>query len=105
MPDAGTVNSSCIFAIRSGVPIVHVAGYAGRDGSFFRSPGFAPASIQRRIVWRSASDRRRSLVNTPCGPSACHGGITPAETASRVSSIFAFALSNSTSEKGASPPG
>ena len=50
----------------------------GFGGSLFRSPGFAPASIQRRIVCWSASDRRRSLRKTPCGPSACHGGIMPA---------------------------
>src|SRR5262249_5680613 len=79
--------------------------YSGFGGSFLRSPDFAPASIQRRIVWRSASLKRRSFVKRPRAPSACHGGIFLFETASYISLMFAFALSYSSSENGPKPLG
>ena len=93
VPLAGTTYGSGIWTIASGVPISHPAGYSGRGGRFFGSPGFAPESTQRMIMSRSWSVRRRSLRNTPRGPAACHGGMRADATMPLIFLIFGAALS------------
>src|SRR6266852_2057832 len=71
----------------SGCPISHSLAYVGGAGRSAGLPSGAPAFTHCTIVFFSASLRRRSLRNSPCEGSACHGGIVPFDT--RVSIDFA----------------
>jgi hypothetical protein len=93
VPRAGTVKSSPIVRTASGVPISQPSAKVGAGGSARRSPSFAPPSSHARMVRRSESERRRSLRKVPCGASACHGGMAPVATASRMSPARAFTVS------------
>src|SRR5205085_11436884 len=69
----------------SGCPSDHPSTYFGAGGRSLSSPFGAPLLAHRSSTDRSSSLRLRSLANFPCALSACHGGITPSPTLSRIS--------------------
>ena len=56
----------------------------GAAGRSFGSPSGAPPFAHRVRTSFSAAERLRSLANFPCFGSACHGGIVPSATSSRI---------------------
>ena len=95
------VNSSSISKTASGVPIDQPSANFGAGGRSLSSPFGAPASTHLAMVSISASVRRGSFLNMPCGVSAPHGGIVPATTRALIDLAQGRAASNVVSDIGA----
>src|SRR5258707_7845758 len=89
----------------SGLPIVQPSGYSGAGGKSFALPLRAPPLAQARSVFFSSSVSLRSLTNVPAGASACHGGMCPSPTPSRIPFAYGRASSYVKRDIGAISPG
>src|SRR5215831_16450572 len=89
----------------SGLPIAHPSGYTGCAGRSAALPSGAPALTQLTIVSLSAWLSRRSLRNSPCAGSACHGGIVPRVTLVAMERVHGRVSAYVISDMGARAPG
>src|SRR5262245_23425917 len=101
VPVAGTLKSSVIEKIASGLPMPQPSANAGNFGMSAMSPFGAPPSIHETIVAISWSDSRGSLRNMPCGISDPHGGIVRAVTRVLIARSHGRASSYDVNENGA----
>src|SRR5947209_17121479 len=105
VPLAGSGYSSVIAMTESGWHIIQPSAYFGCGGRLAQFPSLASPTTLLRIVYLSASLRPRSFTNSPCVGSACHGGIRPCETLSRIDFAQGRASLKVSSDIGAISPG
>src|SRR5262247_2397696 len=89
----------------SGAPSSHSVSYFGAGGMSAGLPSGPPALPQATSVALSFSDSRRSLTNSPCDGSACHGGIAPFPTCVAIDFAHGRASLYVRSDIGAISPG